>query len=337
MTVMVRANQMDQTNVTESTRWDLKEPLRVTDEICGGRGALRERDDMTTMGGLTQQWLRGRRDRGELGAHTVKVYRCALDSFAVSYGHRPVRQLGVSDMERWMASRGAIRPSTRRKDMYIVRMFCRWLVRERHIRSNPCDELAPIRRPDSLPRALPHDAIVALFDACPNQRARAIVALMVHLGLRCCEVERLCVEDWDRRDDVIRVRGKNDNERWLPMVPECATELVRYLGHHPAASGPFIRSYADDSRALSAVTISIQVGRWMRDAGLKTYRFDGVSAHALRHTAASDVLDASGDLRVVQEMLGHRHLNTTAIYLRRASAQKMREAMAGRTYAGGAV
>lgn len=262
----------------------------------------------------------------------MKVYRCALDSFVASYGNRPIRNMGVTDVERWMASRGAIRPSTRRKDMYIVRMFCRWLVREKYLRANPCDDLAPIRKPDVLPRALPGEGIRRLFDVCPDQRARAIVALMVHLGLRCVEVERLNVEDWDRRDDMIRIRGKGGHERWLPMVPECALEVQRYLGQHPAASGPLIRSYADDSRALLAVTISIQVGRWMRDAGLKTYRFDGVSAHALRHTCASDVLDASGDVRVVQAMLGHKHLNTTAIYLRRSSADKMRAAMTGRTY-----
>lgn len=57
-----------------------------------------------------------------------------------------------------------------------------------------------------------------------------------------------------------------------------------------------------------------------------------MSAHALRHTAASDVLDRSNDLRIVQEMLGHRNLATTSIYLRRASLTQMREAMEGRTY-----
>lgn len=78
--------------------------------------------------------------------------------------------------------------------------------------------------------------------------------------------------------------------------------------------------------------VSILVGAWMQAAGIKSHRYDGVSAHALRHTAASDVLDQCNDLRAVQAMLGHRHLNTTAIYLRRTSAHQLREAMAGRSY-----
>jgi site-specific recombinase XerD len=74
------------------------------------------------------------------------------------------------------------------------------------------------------------------------------------------------------------------------------------------------------------------VQQWMVDAGLKRRPRDGVSAHSLRHTCASDVLDACHDLRVVQQMLGHQHLATTAIYLRRADLSQMRDAMAGRRY-----
>lgn len=67
---------------------------------------------------------------------------------------------------------------------------------------------------------------------------------------------------------------------------------------------------------------------------MKGARFDGVSAHALRHTAASDVLERSGSIVVVQELLGHADLNTTRVYLRGASLEEMRHAMNGRDYSG---
>jgi site-specific recombinase XerD len=70
----------------------------------------------------------------------------------------------------------------------------------------------------------------------------------------------------------------------------------------------------------------------MARAGVKRHAYDGVSGHALRHTAASDVLDECKDLRAVQQMLGHAQLSTTAIYLRRVSAESLRTAMGGRTY-----
>jgi integrase len=83
---------------------------------------------------------------------------------------------------------------------------------------------------------------------------------------------------------------------------------------------------------LAPDTISGMVSEWMRAAGVKSWARDGVSAHALRHTCASDVLEHSKDLRAVQDMLGHRHLQTTSVYLRRANLDRLREAMGGRRY-----
>jgi len=154
---------------------------------------------------------------------------------------------------------------------------------------------------------------------------------MVGMGLRCCEVERLEMGQWDRRAQVMVVRGKGSHERALPVPVEVSAALAAYLAEHPAGSGPLVRSYRRPT-ALAADTLSGMVSEWFRAAQVKRSARDGVSAHALRATAASDVLDVCGDLRVVQEMLGHQNLATTSIYLRRAGLPQMREAMSGRTY-----
>lgn len=140
------------------------------------------------------------------------------------------------------------------------------------------------------------------------------------------------LQDWDRTAGMIRVTGKGGHERELPIPTEVHRHLRNYLAEHPAPNGPLIRSYANPSVSLKRQTISKMVGAWMVAAGVKYGRFDGISAHALRHTAASDVLEECGDLRVVMEMLGHLHLSSTAIYLKRAGIPKMRAAMEGRTY-----
>ena len=177
------------------------------------------------------------------------------------------------------------------------------------------------RQPDRLPRALDADQVAHVLSACPDARAVAVVWLCVGLGLRCCEVARARVEDWHRRDNILLVHGKGDRERELPVTAEVAAALDDYLAEWPATVGPLVRSYAQPWRPLGADTVSIYVGRWMRAAGVKRAAWDGVSAHALRHTAASDVLDVCGDLRAVREMLGHRHLATTSIYLRHAGCR----------------
>ena len=97
--------------------------------------------------------------------------------------------------------------------------------------------------------------------------------------------------------------------------------------------GPLIRSQLHPAQHLAPATLSQYLRRWMRDAGVKARALDGRSAHGLRRTALSDVMDRSGDIRVVQEMAGHRDLDTTARhYLRRVPLDRLREAMEGRTY-----
>lgn len=97
-------------------------------------------------------------------------------------------------------------------------------------------------------------------------------------------------------------------------------------------AGPLIRSH-DGSTGLNRKTISDYVGRWIRSAGIKGGKYDGRAAHALRRTAASDVMDKVGDVRIVQAMLGHVKIETTAVYLRPVPLDQMREAMEGRNYA----
>lgn len=252
-----------------------------------------------------------------------------LRGFSRSYGDRPVNQLGTSAVEDWLATISHLSVSTRRNYLSRVRDFTRWMVRRGTLRRDPCTDLEPIRKPRTLPRALDHAAVARLLLSLPDNRARAIVWLMVGCGLRCIEVARLSVGDYDRRAGTITVRGKFDHERLLPVPTIVAAALDAYVTNRP---GPLIRNLDAPWRGLSAKTISGYLRVWMRNAGIKSTALDGVGAHSLRHTAASDVLDRGADLRVVQQMLGHANVATTSIYLRRVKLEPMRDAMEGRDY-----
>lgn len=206
---------------------------------------------------------------------------------------------------------------------------------EGHIRIDPCLGMKAPRRPRTEPRAIDEDGIAALLRVAPDARARAIVWLEVGLGLRRIEVHRLKVEDWSRRAKVVRVTGKGGHERDVPVIAPVTAALEAYLAEWPSSAGPLIRSTTDPTRPLCTSALSHYMVTWMYEAGIKHKPKDGVSSHALRHTCASDVLEQCGDLRVVQQMLGHRNLATTAMYLRRAQIGEMREAMEGRSYRGG--
>jgi integrase len=92
-----------------------------------------------------------------------------------------------------------------------------------------------------------------------------------------------------------------------------------------------VGSKSPDDRRISARWISKRIGRLMADAGIHRPG-DRRTAHALRHTAASDVLDRCHDVRTVQQMLGHASLQSTEVYLRRADLNRLRRAMSGRVY-----
>lgn len=154
---------------------------------------------------------------------------------------------------------------------------------------------------------------------------------MLGLGMRRIEVHRLNVEDWDRWGETVRVTGKGSHERILPVTAAVRRAWDRYLAEDPRATGPlFLNCYGG---RLSATTITKLVGDALTDAGVKRRAYDRACAHALRHTAASDVLDASHDLRLVQAMLGHANVATTSVYLRRATVGELRTAMEPRRYA----
>lgn len=291
------------------------------DDLAGG-----------TLTPLVCRYIRGRVQRGEITTTTASGLWSALDTLSEAHGARPVKQLSRDTLLRWRTLRAHLKPSTQCSQWSMVAGFCAWLVDEGYVRTDPTRGMKAPRRPRSVPRALEVDDIAALLEVVPDTRARAIVWLMVGMGLRCIEVHRLNIEDWQRNDRVMRVVGKGSHERIVAVPVAAARPLDAYLIEWPATSGPFIRTYRASAQALKPGTLSHWISDWMRLAGVKRASRDGVSAHALRHTCASDVLEESGDLRTVMEMLGHQHLSSTSVYLRRAGIPKMREAMEGRTY-----
>lgn len=243
-----------------------------------------------------------------------------------------MRQLGPAAIDRWLETIGSLAPATRRRQLSAVRGFCKWLVDKRHIPKDPTEHVPPIRQPRRVPVTLRREDVARLLDACPDARARAIVHLMVGCGLRCVEVSRLTTADYDGEARTIVVVGKGGHQRIVPVPDTVAAALDEYLNEVGRTSGPLIRSEADDRAPLKAGTISIYTGRWIVAAGIKSRRWDGLSAHGLRRTAASDVMDRGADVRIVQAMLGHVKIETTAVYLRPVPLDRMREAMEGRDY-----
>lgn len=222
-------------------------------------------------------------------------------------------------------------PSTRRTRLSNVRTMFAWAVKKGYCKRNPAAEVDAPRQPRTIPRALPAEQIRVVLEHCPDARGVLIVTLMVQQGLRCIEVSRLTMGDIDWNNNAMRVIGKGHHERILPIMPETLDALNGYLDEWPAAAGALIRSYMQVHRPLNPGTISRMVSQWMAEAGVKKRARDGISAHAGRHTCATDMLRGGSHLRDVQAVLGHAQLATTEVYLPYV-VNGLAEAMEGRSY-----
>lgn len=208
-----------------------------------------------------------------------------------------------------------------------IRVFCRWMHATGRLTQNPADVLerptiwknlpgvmspGQIRRllaaPMSAPIETDRDRLYALRD-------RAILELMYASGLRASEVCTLSIEDFVEEGAVVRVTGKGDKQRLVPMGTPALSAIRDYLDH----ARPALAAGADKpgreiflsrtGRPLERVAIWQIVRRHALAAGLKD-----VHPHLLRHTFATHLLSGGADLRVVQDLLGHADIATTQIY-----------------------
>jgi site-specific recombinase XerD len=251
-------------------------------------------------------YVHDRRARGEISGRTAQQLAWRLGGLAKTCPQLDIDQLERRHVAVWQAAVGQQRPASRRAYLSSVRVFCRWAADWQLLEGDPTRGAGRVREPRRVPRALSGAQLGRLRLVLPNGRARLTVALMARQGLRCVEVSRLAVEDWDRARGVLVVRGKADNERVIPVADDVALVLAAELAGRTA--GPVI--------GVTAATLSRRVRAWLEAAGLKAGPYDGISAHALRHTAASDLYEATGDIRAVQRFLGHANVATTDRYLR---------------------
>lgn len=169
------------------------------------------------------------------------------------------------------------------------------------------------------------DAAVAAEDGARPVRDRAILALLRATGLRRSEVAGLCVENWDPAERQIRVVGKGDKEREVPVYPSAAVKLDRWLNRLNRRRGPMfpaIDRWGNVSkRHINARTIGQVVEQWRRRAGVAP-----LATHDFRRSLGGDMLDAGADLVQVQKLFGHQSATTTAGYDRRPG-RKLRAAV----------
>ncbi len=262
----------------------------------------------------------------ELAATSTDTIRSHLNQFAQHIGNTPITNITGPEIKQW-ANQGHSH-STKRGRLTSLRGFCDWLISEQQLDRNPCTGLRPPpNTKPSPPRYLEEPQLRRLGAAVASSgnseladaRNQALFGLLLNLGLRVIEASRLLACDVRWHDNTTRIRGKGGRgevTRVLPMNAAVQQVLDDYLNLSPP-DGPVFRTL-DGTEPLLAPEIGRMVSRWMSAARLKTGAYDGVSAHALRHTRIQQLIDAGINIRDVQAFAGHSSVTTTETYIRRA-------------------
>lgn len=227
----------------------------------------------------------------------------ALDSFAV-------RRFAAESHRRGLGARSVARR------LSAVRTFLGFLIERGVLKSNAAVHVQAPKAPRRLPATLDADQVASLLAITGDEpitlRDRAILELFYSSGLRLAELVNLNVGDVDVADRTVRVLGKGSKTRVVPVGKHALAALHDWLAVRSelAGAGELALFLSRRGKRLSRRTVQQRVNEWARRQGTPT----GVHPHMLRHSFATHVLESSGNLRAVQEMLGHASLSTTQIY-----------------------
>ena len=216
--------------------------------------------------------------------------------------------------------------STRARKVASIRSFYKYLVNKAKVLTeNPIQELDAPRQRQTLPRFLTLDECIQLLDSIdgPNsERDFCIITLFLNCGLRISELVGLNLSDV--RDDRMRVLGKGNKERFVFLNTACRSALDDWLAvrTQSAAVDPYALFISRRRTRVTKDGVHYMIKKRLAAAGLDR---DKYSAHKLRHTAATLMLKNGVDVRTLQEILGHEHLNTTQIYTH-VDSEAMRQA-----------
>jgi integrase/recombinase XerD len=224
-------------------------------------------------------------------------------------------------------------PSSIARALVAVRSFHRFCLEEGFVDADPSEEVGAPRVPQGIPKALTEEEVEALLAAVAGddpraRRDRAILETLYATGVRISELVGLDRRDLDFDAALVRVVGKGDKERVVPIGRSARVALEDYLANgRPQLERPVTRNRVPGDPVL----LNARGGRLTRQGCWKIVTTAGdrvglsgrLSPHVLRHSCATHMLDHGADIRVVQELLGHASLSTTQVYTK-VSPERLR-------------
>ena len=253
--------------------------------------------------------------------YTVKNYSLDLEQFRIYLNTSNISNLDNitnSIIQTYLNSlnKHGLNPTSIARKKSSIRSLFSFLVKKRIIKTNPAQNIITPKRTSKLPHVLSIEEVNKLCDlpgtsfaAC---RDRAIIELLYSSGLRLSEITSLNINSIDLSDKMLSVYGKGNKQRYLPIGGKAIIALNHWIKFRSSKiknneTALFLNKYGT---RLSNRSIQQRLDYWCKALSLNCK----ISPHTLRHSCATHLLESSGDLRAVQEFLGHEDISTTQIY-----------------------
>ncbi len=257
-----------------------------------------------------------------LSVHTQRNYLSDLTQFREFAQDRRVTDIDGVDQElisAWLAGlyMKKVKKTTIARKLSSLKAFFKYLVREGTVTVNPAQAIQTPKRDKYLPSFLSVDEAFGLLDQRFEDdeagcRDRAILEVLYSSGIRVGELAALNVGDVHLASSLVKIRGKGNKERIVPLGRPAEEALIRYLEKRfpdgRNGKGPLFVN--GSGGRLTTRTVARIVDKYVRNAGIGKK----ISPHSLRHSFATHLLDAGADMRSIQELLGHESLSTTQKY-----------------------
>ena len=269
---------------------------------------------------LLEEFLDQLAHQRRLSPGTARNYARAVEQLFASNPGTALDKLEPQHVRRTVSQLHA-RGMSGRTIAYVIsgwRGFFAWLVKHRGFSHNPCIGLRAPKSPKALPKALSPDLMARLLEgeaSAPAQwRDKAMFELFYSSGLRLAELVSLDLSDADGvlRQGEVTVTGKGAKTRTVPVGSKARAAVQTWLAKRAALARPDEQALFVGARGnrIAATSVRYALSQWALRLGLPQH----VHPHMLRHSFATHVLQSSGDLRAVQEMLGHSSISTTQVY-----------------------
>jgi tyrosine recombinase XerC len=250
--------------------------------------------------------------------HTILNYRLDLEGFRKFIQDTDIEKIDYLTLRKYLAELKEKNLGTRTVNRRLsgLRSFFRFLTREGYLKTNPILSISSPKIDKHLPSFLTEEEVSRLIESAfakndqdaQGLRNRAILETFYSTGIRISELVGLAVEDIDFIGGIVKVKGKGKKERVVPIGEIAMGAIRKYLEKRKKQSQALFLNKS--GQRISARGVRNIVVKYIKTAGLR----QGVSAHTLRHSFATHLLNRGADLRTVQELLGHANLSSTQIY-----------------------